>query len=120
MKSWRWLVWIAIASLPVVAQSAKDPNLRRARSSVSTVSPQETPHPAAGSSNAQLDQLEHQTARIVSQPGQGQPKAQSFKYRPPAEPHSQGFQQSMPLHAPPNGSVQKRPNPSPHPGYPNH
>ena len=95
-------------------------NLRRSRSGVSTVSPKETPHPAAGSSNAQLDQLEHQTARIVSQPAAGQSKTQSFKYRPPAEPLSQGFQQSMPLHAPANGSVQNHPNPNPHPGHPNH
>ena len=100
MKFMAWVVLLAVASIPVAGQS-KDRDRKRARGDVTTVTPT-TQHTAPAASSTELDRLEHQTARIVSQPaGKSPQKAPAVKLPSDTESHSSGgYQQAMPLHAP--------------------
>ena len=104
VKFMAWVVLLAVASIPVAGQTksgqAKYRDRQRVRGDVSTVTPS-SPHTAAAASNTELDRLEHQTARIASEPAAKSPqKAPAVKLPSDAEPHSSGgYQQTMPLHA---------------------
>lgn len=117
MKFMAWVLLLAVASIPVAGQ-AKDRDRKRARGDVSTVTPP-TPHKAAPASNAELDQLERQTARIVAPPtGKSAQKVPAVKLPSDAEPHSSGgYQQTMPLHAHATSTTTSRNAPTRNPHF---
>jgi len=97
MKSFAFVVLIAVAATPLFAQTHSDRNLRRTRSTVSTASP--PPATGAKESNVQLDRLEQQTARLMAQPA-GKPKVATVPKHPATSDRpSTGFQQTLPVHA---------------------
>jgi len=123
VKFMAWVVLLAVASIPVAGQS-KNRDRQRVRGDVSTVTPP-TQHTAAAGSSTELDRLEHQTARIVSQPaGKSPQKAPAVKLPSDTEPHSSGgYQQTMPLHAAHAGSAttsRNAPTRNPHPAFGKH
>jgi len=122
VKFMAWVVLLAVASIPVAGQS-KNRDRQRARGDVSTVTPP-TQHTAAPASSTELDRLEQQTARIVSQPaGKSPQKAPAVKLPSDTETHSSGgYQQTMPLHAHAGSATTTRnaPTRNPHPAFGKH